>query len=386
MKSLRCLLLVFALAVVLVAAASPARAKVGQPSAVAPWIEFELNAIASHTTNPPRAARALAHVSRAMYLAAVDGGRGRDDAVAGAASTVLAHLYPDEAASIAVLAAQLGDVNSPSFARGVAIGGQLVARADADGSGAVWTGSVPTGEGFWVATPPAFIKSPLEPLAGTWRTWNLHEGSQFRPGPPPAFDGPRFNAEVGEVYAVSQALTAEQKRIADFWADGAGTVTPPGHWNRIALDLVRAPGWSTARTSLLFSALNTAQADAFIACWDAKYTYWTLRPVTAIRPRFDPAWSSSIVTPPFPSYVSGHSTTSGAASTVLAAFFPQRARELMAMADEAAVSRLYGGIHFRSDNDAGLELGRRVGTVAVQAYRSQGQPHAGGEASATHAS
>jgi membrane-associated phospholipid phosphatase len=385
MRSLKCLVLAFALAAALVATASPARAEVGQPSAVAPWIEFELNAIASHATNPPRAARALAHVSRAMYLAAVDDGRGRDDAVAGAASTVLVHLYPDEAASIAVLAGQLGDVNSPSFARGVAIGGQLVARADADGSGAVWTGSVPVGPGFWVPTPPAFIKSPLEPLAGTWQTWNLRDGSQFRPGPPPTFGSPRFNAEVGEVYAVSQALTAEQKRIADFWADGAGTVTPPGHWNRIALDLVRAPGWSTARASLLFSALNTAQADAFIACWDAKYTYWSLRPVTAIRLLIDPAWSSYIVTPPFPSYVSGHSTTSGAASTVLAAFFPQRAGELKAMAEEAAVSRLYGGIHFRSDNDAGLELGRRVGTVAVQAYGSQGQPHAGGEAPATHA-
>jgi len=118
MKSLKCLVLAFALAAVLVAAASPARAKVGQPSAVAPWIEFELNAIASHATNPPRAARALAHVSRAMYLAAVDGGRGQDDAVAGAASTVLVHLYPDETASIAVLAGQLGDVNSASFARG----------------------------------------------------------------------------------------------------------------------------------------------------------------------------------------------------------------------------------------------------------------------------
>jgi membrane-associated phospholipid phosphatase len=382
MKSLKCLVLAFALAAVLVATASPARAKVGQPSAVAPWIEFELNAIASHATNPPRAARALAHVSRAMYLAAVDDGPGRDDAVAGAASTVLVHLYPDEAASIAVLAGQLGDVNSPSFARGVAIGDQLVARADADGSGAVWTGSVPVGPGFWVPTPPAFIKTPLEPLAGTWQTWNLRDGSQFRPGPPPAFGSPRFNAEVGEVYAVSQALTAEQKRIADFWADGAGTVTPPGHWNRIALDLVRAPGWSTARASLLFAALNTAQADAFIACWDAKYTYWTLRPVTAIRLLIDTTWSSYIVTPPFPSYVSGHSTTSAAASTVLAAFFPQRAGELKAMAEEAAVSRLYGGIHFRSDNDAGLELGRRVGAVAVQAYRSQGQAHAGGEASA----
>jgi membrane-associated phospholipid phosphatase len=163
-------------------------------------------------------------------------------------------------------------------------------------------------------------------------------------------------------------LTAKQRRITDYWADGAGTVTPPGHWNRIALDVLGAARLSTLHASLLFSALNTAQADAFIACWDAKYSYWTLRPVTAIRRRIDPMWLSYTVTPPFPAYVSGHSTTSAAASTVLAALFPDRAGKLGAMAEEAAVSRLYGGIHFRSDNDAGLELGRRVGAVAVQAY------------------
>jgi hypothetical protein len=92
------------------------------------------------------------------------------------------------------------------------------------------------------------------------------------PGPPPAYGSAWFTAELNEVYAVSQTLTDEQRRIADFWADGPGTVTPPGHWNLIAIDLVREAGWSTPRTSRLFSALNTAQADAFIACWDAKYT------------------------------------------------------------------------------------------------------------------
>ena len=369
------LALVLALVVALGAAALPARAQVAQPDAVTPWIEFELNAIASHTTNPPRAARALAHVSRAMFLAALIGGQARDDAVAGAASTVLAHLYPDQGAQADALADQLADVGSKAFARGRAIGGLLVARADADGSGAVWTGSVPVGPGFWVPTPPASISSPLEPLAGTWRTWNLRNGSQFRPGPPPAFGSRGFLAEVREVYDVNKALTDEQKRIADFWADGAGTVTPPGHWDRIAVDLVRGAGLPTLRASLLFSALNTAQADAFIACWDAKYTYWTMRPVTAIRQLIDPGWLSYIVTPPFPSYVSGHSTTSAAASTVLGAFFPARAGELKAMAEEAAASRLYGGIHFRSDNDAGLKLGRRVGTAAAHAYGLQARGH-----------
>jgi membrane-associated phospholipid phosphatase len=118
----------------------------------------------------------------------------------------------------------------------------------------------------------------------------------------------------------------------------------------------------------LFAALNTAQADAFIACWDAKFAYWSLRPVTAIRQLVDPSWTSYITTPPFPSYVSGHSTTSAAAATVLSAVFPGNADELAAMAEEAAASRLYGGIHFRSDNEVGLEMGRRVGATAVRAY------------------
>jgi hypothetical protein len=365
--------LALSLVVAIGVAALPARAQVAESSAVTPWIEFELNTIASQATNPARAARALAHVSSAMYLAALVGGHARDDAMAGAASSVLAHLHPDEAGRIDALADQLADVHSPAFARGRLIGRLLIARAKSDGSDAVWMGSAPEGPGFWVPTPPGFIYPPLEPLAGTWRTWNLHDGSQFRPGPPPAYGSAAFLAELDEVYAVSQTVTAEQKRIADYWADVAGTVTPAGHWNRIALDLVRAADWPTLRESLLFSALNTAQADAFIACWDAKYTYWTLRPVTAIRLLRDPSWLSYIVTPPFPAYVSGHSTTSGAASTVLAAFFPHRAGELNAMAEEAAVSRLYGGIHFRSDNEAGLELGRRVGTVAVRAYRVQGR-------------
>jgi hypothetical protein len=162
----------------------------------------------------------------------------------------------------------------------------------------------PVGPGFWVPTPPAYIYPPLEPLAGTWRTWNLDTGSQFRPGPPPAYGSAQFLAEMNEVYSVSLTLTAEQKRIADLWADGAGTVTPPGHWNVIALDLVRGAGWLTLRTARLFAALNTAQADAFISCWDTKYAYWSLRPVTAIRRLIDPAWSSYIVTPPFPAYTS----------------------------------------------------------------------------------
>jgi hypothetical protein len=350
--------------------ASWAQGQATTPSAVTPWIELELSAIASHRLNPPRASRALAHVSRAMYLAArAAAPPARDDAVAGAASIVLSYLFPDEAVRIDALTGELADRDSSAFRRGNVIGQLLVARAERDGADTVWTGTPPEGPGFWVPTPPAFLYPPLEPLGGTWRAWNLEAGSQFRPGPPPPYGSTLFLAEMNEVYAVSQTLTEEQKRIADYWADGAGTVTPPGHWNLIAVDLVRGAGRSTLDTAQLFAVLNTAQADAFIACWDAKYAYWSLRPVTAIRRLIDPSWLSYIATPPFPSYPSGHSTTSGAASAALAAFFPGKAEELAAMAEEAAVSRLYGGIHYTTDNQVGLALGRRIGQVAIQAYQ-----------------
>jgi PAP2 superfamily len=334
-------------------------------NAASEWIEVELAEIATHRTNPPRAARALALVSVAMREAAQAPGRLQRARVAGAASTVLAALFPDHAAAFEERARQ----EDPAIAveAGRQIGARVVAEASSDGSDAVWNGTVPVGPGLWVPTPPLYAP-PLEPLAGTWRTWNLATGSQFRPGPPPAFGTPAYADEVREVYDVSRALTEEQRRIANFWADGAGTVTPPGHWNQIALDLIRSRGLDIADAALVLAALNTAQADAFIACWDAKYTYWSERPVTAIQRDLDPYWLPIIATPPFPSYISGHSTTSGAASEVLAGFFPDAASQLRGWAEEAAVSRLYAGIHFPSDNNAGLALGRQIGGVALDVY------------------
>jgi membrane-associated phospholipid phosphatase len=351
-----------------------------RPPAVTPWIEVELDAIASHRMNPARASRALALASRAMFRAALLRRQQHDAAVAGAASTVIAYLFPDEAARIDELLEEVMPIEASDkaerkgFRRGQRIGRKIIARGETDGSAAVWQGVAPVGPGFWEPTPPGFVYPPLEPLAGTWRTWNVATGSQFRPPPPPAVGSARFLLELREVYEVSQALTPGQKRVADYWADGPGTVTPPGHWNVIALDLVRAANLSTRASARVFATLNTAQADAFVTCWDAKYAYWSPRPVTAIRMLIDSSWLSYITTPPFPSYVSGHSTTSGAASTVLAAFFPARAAALAGMAEEAAVSRLYGGIHFGSDNDVGLALGRRVGAAALDAYAPRLEP------------
>jgi membrane-associated phospholipid phosphatase len=335
------------------------------------WIGVALDGIAIHKLDPPHASRLLATLSVAMQRAV---GRSEppasgDAAVDGAASTVLAYFFSEDAGRFHGLAerAEHAAGNSSAgrgFALGRRAGEELVARAESDGADAPFGGPIPVGPWYWVPTPPGFLP-PLLPRWGEVRPWNIEDPVMLRPPPPPRPGDPAFEAEVREVYDVSRTLTPEQRAIALFWADGPGSLTPPGHWDAIALELVRAHGLDTRAAAHVFEVLNTAQADAFICVWDAKYAYWSLRPVTAIRREIDPNWSPLITTPPFPSYVSGHSGTSGAASTVLSAFFPEEAAQLHARAAEAAASRLYGGIHFRSDNEAGLALGTSVGEAAL---------------------
>jgi membrane-associated phospholipid phosphatase len=374
-------------------------------SAVGPWVNITLDSVISHNMNPVRAARALALVSVAMYDASVVGARlswqfrrpapcsvesrlqpvgancsgfgypSEHAVAAGAASGVLAYLFPDQAERFDMLAQEAittrlwaGAAYRSDVDAGLQLGklvAQIVtARADSDGAKASWDGQIPASS-TWIPTPPDFQATPLEPLAGTWQPWNLTSVSELRPPPPPAPGSDQFTAEAHEVYEVGISLTLEQQEIASFWEDKKGSFTPPGHWNAIAVEIVRSHGLSTPDAALVFATLNTAQADGFIAAWDAKYTYWSERPVTAVRQMFDPKWSPYVYTPPFPSYVSGHSTTSGAASTVLKHFFPKQAAQFDAWAQEAAISRLYGGIHFRSDNDVGLRLGQDVAGRAL---------------------
>jgi membrane-associated phospholipid phosphatase len=158
----------------------------------------------------------------------------------------------------------------------------------------------------------------------------------------------------------------EQRQIAKFWADGPGTQTPAGHWNAIATDLFNKYMAYPSEAAVIMAALNTTQADAFIAAWDAKYAYWAARPVTMIQSDIDPKWTPYLQTPFFPSYVSGHATTSGAAAEILAYFFPKDAGWLRGFAETAAMSRLYGGIHTRQDNETGLQLGRQVAGAALE--------------------
>jgi hypothetical protein len=222
-----------------------------------------------------------------MYLAALAGGPARDEAVSGAAAKVLVYLYPDEAWHIDAVAREAANPGSPAFAFG--------------GLSAVWSSRAPSRT---APTPSGPGRHPRVPASGCRRRQPScrPRSSRSRGGGRPGTWTPAGNFARGgrSPHRVSTSLTAEQKRIAEFWSDGAGTVTPPGHWNVIALGLLREANWSTLRSAWLLAALNTAQPDAFIACWDAKFTYWSLRPVTAIRQLIDPGWLSYIVNPAVP--------------------------------------------------------------------------------------
>ncbi|MGH2900039.1 MAG: vanadium-dependent haloperoxidase, partial [Solirubrobacteraceae bacterium] len=240
------------------------------------------------------------------------------------------------------------------------------ARARLDGSQRVWNGKRQRGRGFW-EPPPGSIARPVEPLAGTWKTWLLRDGKQLRPPPPPAYGSAKFLAEARELVAIRKALTPEQKRIATFWAGGQGTPLPPGVWDQVMLAYIPEQRLSVPRQTRAFALLNVAMEDAGIASWDSKYAYWNPRPENAIRDLgLDRSWKPYIDTPFFPAYVSGHSTYSGAAGEALAHLFPDDAKLWRGKADEAGISRLYGGIHYSSDNVFGLRLGRDIGRLAAR--------------------
>jgi membrane-associated phospholipid phosphatase len=331
---------------------------------------------AKYTFRRPKPSLSLVELSPALPTSDEPGYPSEHAAVAGAAAAMLTYLFPNDASSLTAMAQEAGQTRllaglnyrsdvAAGLALGQAVAQQAITRAASDGAGAAWTGTIPTGSGFWFQAPGT--AAPLEPLAGTWKTWILASGSQLRPGPPPVFGSTEFLAELAEVKQVSSNPTPSQRAIALFWADGAGTVTPPGHWFQIASQLIARDGLTTLRAARLLGLLGATVSDAAIACWDTKYAYWSLRPNQA-----DPAILTIVPTPPFPSYPSGHSTFSGASSEVLAYFFPQDAARLRNLAEEAALSRLYAGIHYRSDNETGKQIGRQLGGVAIQRDQANG--------------
>ncbi|RYU92456.1 phosphatase PAP2 family protein [Mucilaginibacter terrigena] len=370
-------------------------------------------------SNPPYAARAYAYVSAAQYDALVQAWKfkkqfnraapyindvniqalvpkstlpsypSEDAVVAGVTADLMKLLFPGDLDFIQKKVAEeklyriMAGANTRSdMDAGEALGKQVAAvfaaRARTDGAGTaggnpeVWksfeTTATAKGEVPWVSLELP-KRPPMLPLFTKVQPFLFSNASipSIRPPAPYSTSSPEFKKEADEVLAMSNDHSREHERIVNYWADGVGTPTPSGHWNTIAADEFVKHNYSEVRWARNLALLNMAQMDAAIVCWDAKYYYFNPRPTQTM---FNIKTLTGI--PNFPSYTSGHSTFSGSAATVLGYLVPEKATQFMAMAKEAGMSRLYGGIHYRSDCDAGLASGIKVGEFAVNRAKTDG--------------
>ena len=371
--------------------------------------------------NPPYAARAYSYIAVAQYEALkaawfykyqynrqspakVDAGVNQlmpisdlpsypsEDAVlAGVTVAMLQTLFPAAVEEITLKGAQqresallAGKASISDLVAGLALGRSIatlvLARASTDGTSnaignaTLWAALADSararGEVPWVSleTP---ARPPMLPNFGFVQAWSLTAADVASVRPPAPFltASSQMKAEVAQVRSTVEGLTREQLAIAQKWNDGAGTYTPPGHWNDIAAELIRDARYSEVRAARAFALLNMSMHDASVACWEAKYKYFNPRPS-----QLDPAIRTGIGLPNFPAYPSGHSTFSAAASDVLGYLFPDAATEVRAMADEAGMSRLYGGIHFMNDIKQGKAHGDRIAAFTLARARVDGAP------------
>jgi membrane-associated phospholipid phosphatase len=370
-------------------AALQARAlNLDEPGASLRWNEIERNLLIKHQPNQNAAFRQFAYLSLAQYSAVIaaedaedednEGNGDNEDrsrhlsaqgAVAGASAAVLTYFYPDEQQFLddQVRAQQAATPRhgerhtdfSAGETVGRAVGAQVVASAKTDRFDAVWTGMIPVCPGCWRSNSPTL--PPLLPLLGEMRPFFMTVGNQFRPAPPPAFGSPEFLAALAEVRHFSDTRTAEQDRIAKFWAGGVGTSLVAGLWNTVTTDLIGRFHQDERNAAHTLALTNMAALDALIASHDAKYAYWLIRPTQA-----DPLITLSIGLPNHPSYTSNHAAISTTIALILGSIFPSKRNRLAAMAEEAGLSRIYGGIHYRFDKTAGEEIARKLSGLALR--------------------
>ncbi len=207
----------------------------------------------------------------------------------------------------------------------------------------------------------------LTPLFGKVRMWNIENVESVRPIPPPQLDSQEYLEDVAILKDYADNVTEERRRIANFWQDGLGTYTPPGHWNRFANEFIVESKMNPLRSARTMAYLNMAIMDAGISCWDAKYYYHYPRPIQNI-----PGFKTIAGTPNFPSYTSGHSVFSAAGAEVLAYIFPEKASLVRGWAEEAAISRVYGGIHWTFDATVGTDQGREVAQYTIDVAKTDG--------------
>jgi membrane-associated phospholipid phosphatase len=332
-------------------------------------------AMALLTQRPPAngqaaASRILTYLSIAQYRAVLAADAGKDGsthpsvsaAVGGASVAVLRNFFPLD---VTALEAQLdGDLAAPNWPGGQnedaasgesigrEIGSAVLAQAATDNYLVVPTGSPPIGLGNWVQNG-AIVRS----LHGV-RPFFLTSASQLRSEPPPPFGSVAFNTALAEIRSISDTRSAEQIAIAQLWAVG---FTISAH-NRLANELIRAHHRTEREAARILAYANAAAFDAQIACWDSKLFYWYIRPTQA-----DPAITlvPNVPLPNHPSYPSGHSCITGATMSVLIDAFPSERARLEAVIEEAGLSRMYAGIHYRFDIEAGQQIGRAAAALAL---------------------
>ena len=312
-----------------------------------------------------------------------------DAVVIGATIEMLKLLFPGDQDFIRIKAEQhrqariIAGVNVRSDmdageALGKAVAQKFVIRARTDRAGSAggtqadWTkleqDCLARGEEPWYSLESP-KRPPMLPLFGKVRAFLFDSitAISLRPGPPPLVNSEQMKKETEEIYQFVSNPTRERIRIVHFWADGVNTSSPPGHWNEIAAGDFIKENYSEVRWARNLALMNMALMDAGIVCWDTKNYYFNPRPC-----QLDPRIKTLTGVPNFPAYISGHSTFSAAAATMLGHLIPQRAAAYKAMAQEASLSRMYGGIHYRSDCEVGLQVGAKVGDYAVQRAKSDG--------------
>jgi len=288
---------------------------------------------------------------------------------AGAAAAILGYLYPDDAqifqskAEEAAHSRVLAGVNYPSdVAAGLELGRQVaqlvIAHAQNDGSDVVWDGVMPTEPGHWTG------EKPIEPLAGSWQTWVLTAGDELRPSPPLAYDSPEKAAELQEIKTFTRTWQINQKVL--YWQSFDGILATWYDYGSRYIFEQRLDD-NPPQAARIYALMSVAHYDALLACWDAKYAYWAARPF-----QLDPEVVTLFPTPNHPSYPAAHGCASGAITAILAYLFPANTEVINARADEAAMSRLWGGIHYRSDIEAGLAIGRAVAQKVIEHAQADG--------------
>ncbi|MFZ1322207.1 MAG: vanadium-dependent haloperoxidase [Ignavibacteria bacterium] len=238
----------------------------------------------------------------------------------------------------------------------------------------------PSGPGLWEPTAPNYSPA-VQPYWGNNRPFipaNVYSNQPPTPVTYSSSDTSLFYTQALEVFSTSNKLTSDQREIALFWADAGETYTPPGHWVAITEISLKKLNSKLDVSAIAYAKLGIAVSDAFVSCWKTKFQFNLLRPITYIRNFISPGWTPLISTPPFPEYTSGHSSQSGAAAQVLSDVFgysfsfidnshpelslaPRNFNSFFEAANEAAISRLYGGIHYRAANERGLQCGINIG-------------------------